>query len=435
MKAVKKALMKGRNIYVRTYIAFRKINKKFVCKRLDSDLKLSHISMYSAGNMGDTVLSTCIRDLFAKELGTVSWRLMDLCGDVDDKYIKRLNETKGVIIGGHGAFLPDTHANDISNWEFACSAEQYGEIKSPIIVFAIGYNYFHGQERTQLFESNITKLVEQSAFFGLRNRGSIREIRSFLPEKLREKVVYQPCPTMIARMLYLELPEKKQTGKVAFNVAMDRADRRMGKNVDVILDQIARAVCALEQKGYETHFVAHMDIELNFIPYLRKLGSSCRIHAASTWDISHAARFYNDMDVVIGMRGHGIWIPFGVNCQIISLGNQMKTKWFLEDIHATDWFIDINEQSEKLSSKIVSKFEEIHEINGEETDARLHRAQQELYAITMTNMEQINRILTGRAKNSGGGYNRFFLVAFALCGERLIQADDQAVERRCGYAA
>lgn len=385
---------KIRGAYSRLYLFSRKQWKRLNSVKHRYSIKLAHVTFYSVGNTGDTVLSTCIRDLFERELGHISWRLMDLYGDVDGRYIGKLNATKGVIIGGHGAFLPDTYPNDISNWEFACSSQQYDEIRPPIIVFAVGYNYFQGQERTRLFEENIKKLVERSAFFGLRNRGSVREIQSFLPETLREKVVYQPCPTMISRKLYPELPEKRKTGKIAFNVAMDRAGMRMGRKIDVILEQIASAVCMLERKGYETHFVAHMDIELEFIPYLQRLGSSCRIHAASTWDVFRATKFYNEMDVVLGMRGHGIWIPFGVNCQIISLGNQMKTKWFLEDIHALDWFIDINEQPERLANRIVSKFEEIHEVNGEETDIRLHRAQEELYRITMENMARIKRILT-----------------------------------------
>ena len=99
------------------------------------------------------------------------------------------------------------------------------------------------------------------------------------------------------------------------------------------------------------------------------------------------------MDVVIGMRGHGIWIPFGVNCQIISLGNQNKTKWFLEDIDAMDWYIDITEQPEILGEKIFDKFVEIHEVNRQETNDRLLKAQQNLWQITCSNMEKIKRIL------------------------------------------
>lgn len=390
---MEKMLRKFRGAYTRTYIYTLKHWKHLCASMHNGGVQLAHVTVYSAANTGDTVLSTCIRDLFTRTFGSVSWRLMDMQGDVDRQYIKKLNGTDAVIIGGHGAFLPDTHPNNVSNWGFACSEAQYDEIQPPMIVFAIGYNYFQGQKRTAIFESNIRKLVERSAFFGLRNRGSVREIQSFLPDELKGKVVYQPCPTMVTRVLYPGIPSKKKTGKVAFNVALDRAQKRMGENIDTILTQIAIAMQLLEKKGYEVHFIAHMNFELDFIPYLRRVGLNCPVHAASTWDVHRATRFYNDMDVVIGMRGHGIWIPFGVNCQIISLGNQNKTKWFLEDIDAPDWFIDINERPETLARQIVCKFEEIHELNGEETDARLLQAQRRLYDITEENMTQIRQII------------------------------------------
>lgn len=38
-------------------------------------------------------------------------------------------------------FLPDTNANSISNWVFACSENQYDEIKVPIVVFVVGYHF------------------------------------------------------------------------------------------------------------------------------------------------------------------------------------------------------------------------------------------------------------------------------------------------------
>lgn len=46
---------------------------------------------------------------------------MDLLGDIDRQYIRQLNGTDSVIIGGDGVFIPESHANDISNWLFVCS--------------------------------------------------------------------------------------------------------------------------------------------------------------------------------------------------------------------------------------------------------------------------------------------------------------------------
>lgn len=364
-------------------------------KRSNPDYRISHVTFYSAGNAGDTVLSACIRDLFDADVGRISWSLIPITKQVNKEYIERLNTNSAVVIGGHGAFMPDTNENQISGWEWACSQEQYGQISAPLIVFAAGYNYFTGQERKKIFEDNIETLVSRSAFFGLRNNGSVREIQSFIDDSLKSKVVYQPCPTMISRKIYPCIKKKEVTRQVAFNVALDRAARRMGNNTDLILGEIAKAMKKLTSIGYDVHFITHCAIEIAFIDYLKKFDVDFKFHSASSWGAEKLIDFYYGMDVVIGMRGHGIWVPFGVNCHIISLGNQKKTKWFLEDINSSDWFIDINEHPENLCDCIMDKFVGIHETNGKQTTERLIYEQNRLYKITENNMHKIRDIITG----------------------------------------
>ena len=198
---------------------------------------------------------------------------------------------------------------------------------------------------------------------------------------------------MIARYLYPQLPIKVQTNRIAFNVALDRPMMRMGDNKELILDQIAKSMYFLSKRGYNINFITHMCTEIPFLTYINNYPFDYNFIDASAWDINKLMLYYNQMDVVIGMRGHGIWIPFGVNCQIISLGNQNKTKWFLEDINAVDWFIDITKEPTHLAEFIVAKFIEIHEKKGKETNLRLIDAQKRLWEITCRNMEEIKKVV------------------------------------------
>jgi hypothetical protein len=50
-------------------------------------------------------------------------------------------------------------------------------IEVPFIAFAIGYNYFYGQEPNDLFIDNVKVFLEKASFVGLRNNGSIRKIK------------------------------------------------------------------------------------------------------------------------------------------------------------------------------------------------------------------------------------------------------------------
>ena len=358
--------------------------------------RLAHVTLFSAMNVGDNVLSECIRVLFERFYGSIEWQLISIFDKVDDYYIDKVNQCDGVIIGGHGAFLPDTNPNDISGWEWVCAKEQYLQIKTPLFVFAIGYNYFDGQNRKSVFEDNIRSLIERADFFGLRNSGSIREIQSFIDSSLADKPVLQPCATMMARFLFPELPEKKVTRKIAFNVALDRADKRMGDKEEIILSQIAHAMKLISERGYEVHFVTHCDWEIRFIQYLDREDFQYKYHHATMWETDRILNFYNEMDMVIGMRGHGIWIPYGVNCHILALGNQNKTKWFLEDIDAPDWGIDIKLEPEHLSEQILEKFVQIHELDGEKTTKRLLNSQKRLWETTCSNMDSIQKYLGNR---------------------------------------
>src|SRR5690606_39698021 len=55
-----------------------------------------------------------------------------------------------------------------------------------------GYSY-------RRFTESLRLLADRSVFFGLRNHGSIERVRALLPGDLAERVVYQPCPTTVAR--------------------------------------------------------------------------------------------------------------------------------------------------------------------------------------------------------------------------------------------
>ena len=102
---------------------------------------------------------------------------------------------------------------------------------------------------------------------------------------------------------------------------------------------------------------------------------------------------YNNMDVVIGMRGHAQMIPFGLNCEIISLGTHDKLKWFLQDIDAMDWYIDLQKER-NIKEKILDTFTNIHEVHYDETKKRLNEQQEKLYHITENNIKQIFNILS-----------------------------------------
>lgn len=368
-------------------ITIKKINYFLYVKnemKNKNKIPVSHISVYTLGNVGDTVLSKCVRDTFNKICSNkLKWNLYSVWSPVDQNLIENINKSEFLLIGGGGLLLPDTNKNSISGWQWACSKENLKNINKKIIVFAIGYNYFKGQEPEELFIDNLRELVTRASFFGVRNNGSCGKVRAIVGKNLENKIVFQPCPTTLIRKLY-ELPDKNKTRNIAFNIAFDRYERRFGRNMYSVLDQIALAAKKLSNKGYKIYNVAHVDNDLIF-------GLSLQKHAVPYKTILLGGEFpdkvfdfYNKMDVVIGMRGHAQMIPFGLNCGIITLGSHEKMRWFLEDIDFLDLYIDLDSNIEIICQEIIKRFELFYsEENYYETIQKIKAKQEYLYKITL----------------------------------------------------
>ncbi len=354
-------------------------------------IPVTHISYYSAWeNAGDTVLSKCVRDSFNIH-AKFQWQLQKLTAPVTDKLIHKINQNKLLLIGGGGVLLPDSNKNNISGWQWSVSKKQLANIQVPLIVFAIGYNYFKKQVPDDFFIDNLKHLINKSSFFGLRNHGSITRVKELVGENLAEKIIYQPCPTTIIRKLHPEIKPKIKSKNVAINVAFDRYEKRFGSEIYNKLSQIALSMKAIAEKGYKIFNVSHLSIDNKFnlvldahkVPY-----QSINLQYSLPHEVYE---FYNNMELVFGMRGHAQMIPFGLNCKIISLGTHNKIRYFLEDIDALDWYIDVD-KSEGLKEIILETFDSITRKNSVIKE-KIEFYQKKNHLITQENIEKIKKYL------------------------------------------
>ena len=387
----------------------RDFYKKSEQHRSGDTCQFVHVTYYAVGNVGDTVLSKCVRLTFEKFFSIKGWKIIPVHSIVTTDTVADINQYDKVIIGGGGLFLPDTNRNLISGWQWPISKDCLRSIRAPVCVFSVGYNYFRGQKPDELFIDSLCELVKKSSFFGLRNRGSVEAVRALLPQELQNKVVFQPCTTTLIRKL-VELPPKKRTNCVAVNMAFDREDMRFGYKKDEIVRAVAAGVKQIEDRGYKIYYVCHTPDDDLFTPYLKAAHVKYKLIDLSFAFPTEVFEFYNKIDLVIGMRGHAQMIPFGLNCEILSLGTHDKMKWFLEDIDASDWYIDLNMETGDLSDCMIKKFVRIHESESEKTKARLIEAQNRLWKITYNHIRLI----------AGGGEQKtkFFILSLPQKGEK-----------------
>ena len=354
-----------------------------------SKQKATHISYYSGWeNAGDTVLSKCVRDII-KTKTDASWNLQKLTSPVVTKSINEINRSKFLLLGGGGVLLPDSNPNSISGWQWAVSKNQLDSIKVPVLIYAIGYNYFPGQKPSQLFIDNLNHIIEKASFFSIRNKGSIRSISELISSKYVNKIHFQPCPTTIIRK-FDNIDPKRTTKNIGVNIAYDRYKNRFGDNIYHALDQIALSLKAIENQGYKIFNICHLENDSKFELSLDQHNINYQTIQLQYALPSEVYNTYNNMELVMGMRGHAQMIPFGLNCKIISLGSHNKLKWFLEDIDATDWYVDINDPH--LKESILSHFDTI--INDKNIKDRLITQQEILYKQTCINLEKMSSLIS-----------------------------------------
>lgn len=389
------------NLYNKVYNKIRIISwkrKRKLYRKKESECGegrvFSHVTYYSVGNTGDTVLSQCVRRCFSGRIEPCSWNIIELDKPVTNATIESINKTSALVIGGGGLFLPDTNENSISGWQWPVSQSQLSAVDVPVLVFSVGYNYFKGQEPSVVFKNNLVTLCEKADFIGLRNRGSVKAVRELLPIQLREKVIYQPCTTTIIRKIYGAKIEKKKPSKViAFNLAFDRSQRRYGEYKEKICTEVAKAAKSIENLGYEIVLVYHCSSDSEIRHYMDEQHVSYKVKDLTFAFPGEVYEFYNKVECVLGMRGHAQMIPFGLNCCIISLGTHDKMRWFLEDIDAVDWYVELNNDIQTLANRILTAFKNSVVDNKEETHRRLIEAQEKLWIITQRNMKQIQDIV------------------------------------------
>ncbi|MBD0839317.1 glycosyltransferase [Streptomyces sp. TRM68416] len=356
--------------------------------------QLAHVAFYMdrQGNAGDKLLPESVRSAFGPDTGSRRWHSVHAHRLFDEAALERVNARRGLVIGGGGLFIPDTMPNGNSAWQWNVPDELMRRIDVPIAVYAVGFNAFDGQSyRANRFRDSLRLLVEKSAFFGLRNHGSIEKVRAMLPAHLHDKVRFQPCPTTVTRQLVPDWRDPAgRDDTILINAAYDRAGLRFGHDYGYFLNQMARAVRDLGELA-EVRCVAHsLDDEKIAFDLRREHGISLPVIPMYDFDNDEIRDLYARTKLVIGMRGHAGMIPFGCGTPIISLISHPKMAYFLRDIDRPEWGVSVHDRH--LADRLVERSKDLLRDHAA-TVADVHGRQQELWKVTEANAADLRIIL------------------------------------------
>ncbi|MCZ7431626.1 glycosyltransferase [Streptomyces sp. WMMC1477] len=354
--------------------------------------RLSHVAFYMdrQGNAGDKLLPESVRLCFDGDTGPARWHSQHAHRFFDEAALDRVNAGRGLVVGGGGLFIPDTAPNGNSAWQWNVPDRNLERITVPLAVFAVGYNAFDGQSyRRERFTESLRLLVEKSAFFGLRNSGSVQRVRDLLPAGLRDRVLYQPCPTTVTRQLVPDWQDPAgRADTILLNCAYDRAGLRFGHDYGHFLDEMAKAVRALGEHA-EVRCVAHaLEDERIAFDLRREHGISLPVVPMYDWDGDAIRAEYARTRLVIGMRGHAGMIPFGCGTPIISLVSHPKMAYFLADIERPEWGVSVHERD--LGALLTERALGILDDHATVV-ADVHGRQDLLWKVTQDNMAELRK--------------------------------------------
>ena len=254
-------------------------------------------------------------------------------------------------------------------------------------MFAVGYNRFRDQDEfAPIFKEHINLLAQKSPFIGLRNHGSIRNMKRYIKEEYHNIIKFQPCPTTIISKLYPELIGRAENKRpiVAFNCAFDRSNLRFGERIGEKLDQIARVAKHLSLTC-DIHYYSHMNTDNHILPIFDSHEVKYKLITLNE-NPKDIILQYQEPDLVIGMRGHAQMIPFGCLTPILSIVSHEKMQWFLDDIGHAEWGCEI--RNESFESDLLRKAKDILN-NQPKIISQLEIAQNRLFNITKENTKSI----------------------------------------------
>ena len=384
MNLLEQLINKTRSIYFHKKKSFPKIVKHTPT----GELQLCHVSAFSYKNAGDTVLAVVLRDLFNQNLGVKEWNGIHVHRKVDDSQLSLINSTNALIIGGGGLFLKDTNPNDISGWQWPCSIDYLRKINVPLIMFAVGYNRFRGQEEfAPVFKENLNVFVKKAAFVGIRNNGSISKLKEYLDSpELKEKLTYQPCMTTLVAKIYPDIIDYNiKEDFIAVNCAFDRENLRI--NSHEALKAIARVVKKLSQIT-KIKYYSHKRSDRRILKYFDELNISYKL--VELYSPKQAIIAYSKPRLVIGMRGHAQLIPFGCKTPILSIISHDKMQWFLEDIKHPEWGVEVNDPA--FEDMLLKKAKDFY-IDYKTNISEISEQQEVLWRITLNNIQTIKGVV------------------------------------------
>lgn len=360
--------------------------------------KLFHFDIATENNFGDTLLFPAVKHMFEAYGAGEAFDIYDsrpLRENVGPALVKYINRTAdAVVVGGGGLFLSDTNPNRESGWQWRISLDMLEQLEVPLIVFAVGYNRFYGQPDFEPpFSEHVARTIEKSVFFGLRNHGSIEKVAEYVPDELKSRITYQPCPTTLSKSVLPIDVEQPDAKRIGLQLSTSRRYAGHGVGPDMVIERAGQLLPRLEEAGWDVVFTPFTNPDQRLSARLGEQSKSREMVQVYGDDVlTRGLRDLADVPFLLGCRGHAQMIPFGLGALPFSFDVHPKLGYFLSDIGRPEWRHDPKDPA--FAESILATIEDGWE-NREANRTHIADKQADFLDITLDNLDVIYSELGG----------------------------------------
>ncbi|MFA5072274.1 MAG: polysaccharide pyruvyl transferase family protein, partial [Nitrospirota bacterium] len=322
-----------------------------------------------AGNFGDSVIQRSIAEhVRAVAPYEIEFKYINCqTTEFTDALIAEMNEQADLLLlGGGGLIFFRPQDNSKSGWQFNIDKTLLDKIQIPFVVHGIGYNRFEYDRNDFPSELNehLRKTVEKATLFSVRNTGTKNELIRRGCDGSKIEVI--PDSGMFLEAEPIKIPGLRADKlKIAINWTTDREEQTFPQpwkeqKERFITNLIGLCTYLVKKQNAQIVYVGHMgmDFDREIITRLKVLEEHLLVIDEVLPDLypgryeqaRKLAGIYQQMDLVLGMRGHANIIAFGQHVPFIPIGSHRKNRYLLEDIGESKYILDVR-NNEKCSQE------------------------------------------------------------------------------------
>jgi len=307
-------------------------------------------------NYGDRAIQLATMQQLAQHLpGLVEWHHHDLQERIfDEAWVEEVNAQGTLVVVGPGGLLWDKPGlNSPTGWQWRIPGRLVAQLQPPLVLHTLGWTRFPYNDPTGTHPELVPHLAtcfEQAAHKAVRNRGTLQALHQLglriAPQVLPDVAITTPAEAV-------HLPAGLFPGPViGLCWASDKPGWRWAGGAAEeerwLLQVLVPVLCnAIQQHGATVLLVPHiagldkgirdqLEAHLPAGRFVCAEQDGMLPYPATLAGTPTLAGIYQQCTMVLSMRKHGLWIPFGQGVPVVGLGDLPEVAWTMRSLGMPD---------------------------------------------------------------------------------------------------